>query len=895
MNNDTSEATHYLKLYSDFTNQTLIGIDRPARTVAEEVAYTRIYLQLEQLRYGDRLSFNISVADDVNQQHLLPTMLLHTYCQNAVKHGIGNKTGDGHIDIDISRRSDGYLVVRVSDNGVGRAAAAQLNSNSTRQGLRILLEQIELYNQTNRRPISQTVTDLFEAGRLANGTFHFDLDVADLSDGLHRLSYMLSNGKGVTTKVQTQFFTKIPLGGYGTVEYWYWLNDREGDDIHKTKVDPRQNPFSLLTLLPVEEVPIRSSCFEFRIVGDKPTIFAKNDFHARFYDASGRFVDLNRQYVDERVSQEVSETTLLQAIVLGTRVKGPMLAPEVQTIKSVSLPRPGTNEITWFQMEAEPGDSLQFHLDRAATMQLFSPTGREVYRAEGAASVQWGGIHAEETGTYYLAVHDVTATYGSTLTLYYEFIERIAVLRQDIATVGNGGPSTITFQGNGFDELTKVSLRLGGTTLNSVNIGHETNATTSVKFDFGGAPFGDYDAVFYFGDEEIVVEQCVTVEQAVPVIIDGYLSYSQNFLVSLGNTYEFHLTNHGNQTAYDYPFTVCVYTTEPSNLEWVIIGGHELTEFEVIDDDSQEGLPYVRRYTVDYTLRPSTTEILLVKVKTALTGFVHVVIDGIAGGTSNAVNSLDPNDIYGYIADDGSKVIPAGETQVYYTIEFENDPAFATAATHDIRVTDQLDADLFDLTSFMPTRIKIGSHEVTLTGNDVPSAITGNLESTTTVVTIDMRPQINAVAEVKCAFDPQTGLAQWNISSLDPMTMEPTTEPMDGILPVNDSEGNGIGQLSFDIRLKADLKAGTEIPNRAVITFDTNPPIETPTWVNIIGSGLRGDVNNDGQVGIGDIVAITNFMAGNPGNVTFEQADVNQDGDVGIGDIVAITNIMAGQ
>ena len=35
-------------------------------------------------------------------------------------------------------------------------------------------------------------------------------------------------------------------------------------------------------------------------------------------------------------------------------------------------------------------------------------------------------------------------------------------------------------------------------------------------------------------------------------------------------------------------------------------------------------------------------------------------------------------------------------------------------------------------------------------------------------------------------------------------------------------------------------------------------------------------------------------MAGNAGGMTLEQADVNGDGEVGIGDIVAITNIMAG-
>lgn len=62
----------------------------------------------------------------------------------------------------------------------------------------------------------------------------------------------------------------------------------------------------------------------------------------------------------------------------------------------------------------------------------------------------------------------------------------------------------------------------------------------------------------------------------------------------------------------------------------------------------------------------------------------------------------------------------------------------------------------------------------------------------------------------------------------------------------------------------------------------------------IIGE-LLGDVNNDGMVGIGDIVSVTNIMAGTENDpATKERADLNGDGDIGIGDIVSITNIMAG-
>ena len=178
LNNDMhDEAGKYLKLYSDFTNQTLSDIDRPARTVTEETKYARIYMELEQMRLEGRMTYSIQVANNVNQEALMPTMLLHTYCQNAVKHGIVNKPEGGHIDVTIAHDTNA-MVIRVKDNGVGRAKAATLNVHSSKQGLRILSEQIDLYNQTNHHPIVQTVTDLYDDKGEPAGTC-FEMRIPD--------------------------------------------------------------------------------------------------------------------------------------------------------------------------------------------------------------------------------------------------------------------------------------------------------------------------------------------------------------------------------------------------------------------------------------------------------------------------------------------------------------------------------------------------------------------------------------------------------------------------------------------------------------------------------------------------------------------------------------------
>ena len=181
----------------------------------------------------------------------------------------------------------------------------------------------------------------------------------------------------------------------------------------------------------------------------------------------------------------------------------------------------------------------------------------------------------------------------------------------------------------------------------------------------------------------------------------------------------------------------------------------------------------------------------------------------------------DPNDIYGYRSESDTTFIRKGLTDVFYNIEFENDPDIATAAAHTIVVKDTLDARYFDLSSFRPTSIKIGKVMTDLDGE--PSF----------VKTVDLRPSINVIAEVRSEYDEKKGISTWTIVSLDPMTMEPTDNPVWGVLPINHN-GNGQGEITFDIKLKANLPDGVEIANRASIVFDQNEPIITPTWVNVV-------------------------------------------------------------
>lgn len=173
--NSVTKANHYLSLYSRFTNSTLLDVDKPSRSIGEEIQYIRLYLSLEQLRYGESLSYRILMAPEVDTGTQVPNMILHTYCENAVKHGLRNKPGKGHIDIEVTTRPGG-INIAVTDDGIGREAAAAFSSSSTKQGLSIMEQQIELYNQRNDKHIVQTVTDLKTPEGRACGT-RFELFV----------------------------------------------------------------------------------------------------------------------------------------------------------------------------------------------------------------------------------------------------------------------------------------------------------------------------------------------------------------------------------------------------------------------------------------------------------------------------------------------------------------------------------------------------------------------------------------------------------------------------------------------------------------------------------------------------------------------------------------------
>jgi len=90
----------------------------------------------------------------------------------------------------------------------------------------------------------------------------------------------------------------------------------------------------------------------------------------------------------------------------------------------------------------------------------------------------------------------------------------------------------------------------------------------------------------------------------------------------------------------------------------------------------------------------------------------------------------------------------------------------------------------------------------------------------------------------------------------------------------------------------------TEFRLDETIAFEAQAVAGTPgdPLVLTLGDGLMGDVNGDGKVLIGDVIAILNYIVGfTSDNFNEKAADVNGDGNILIGDVIAVLNIIVSQ
>lgn len=117
MHRDVEAADRMLTRLSDLLRVTLENLGQSEISLQTELDFLDKYLQIEQTRFLDRLTVRFDVQPDALDTRV-PCLLLQPLVENAIKHGVAKKAGNGHIDIS-ARRDGDKLVIEVRDDGVG--------------------------------------------------------------------------------------------------------------------------------------------------------------------------------------------------------------------------------------------------------------------------------------------------------------------------------------------------------------------------------------------------------------------------------------------------------------------------------------------------------------------------------------------------------------------------------------------------------------------------------------------------------------------------------------------------------------------------------------------------------------------------------------------------------
>ena len=137
---DTARAVRALSLLSDVLRTTVNAGDSHETTLSLELDFVSRYLEIERVRFGDRLRVTLDVPPSLNDA-LVPRFVLQPFVENSLKHGVLRERTGNVIAVE-ARADDRGLTLTVRDDGRGLPSAPETVSGVGIANARARLERM---------------------------------------------------------------------------------------------------------------------------------------------------------------------------------------------------------------------------------------------------------------------------------------------------------------------------------------------------------------------------------------------------------------------------------------------------------------------------------------------------------------------------------------------------------------------------------------------------------------------------------------------------------------------------------------------------------------------------------------------------------------------------------
>jgi len=151
-----------IRLFFDFSRKEQV-------TISEEIILLTHYLEIEKLRFEDKVSFEIIIDKELDpDEQMLPAMILQPIVENAINHGIFHKQGKGKVIVHFKYIDEFSFQAIVEDDGIGINQANSVKTHSANaskesHATEIITERLELLTLSKQWNVDYSIVDLAEA------------------------------------------------------------------------------------------------------------------------------------------------------------------------------------------------------------------------------------------------------------------------------------------------------------------------------------------------------------------------------------------------------------------------------------------------------------------------------------------------------------------------------------------------------------------------------------------------------------------------------------------------------------------------------------------------------------------------------------------------------------
>jgi tetratricopeptide (TPR) repeat protein len=172
--NNSFLAMTYLAKFAKLMRYILENSRKNMILLEDEINALTLNMELERIRFKENFDFKVVVDEKLDPSALfIPPMLIQPFIENAMKHGLRNKSGNGMLEVNF-KPAGKLIYCTVKDNGIGREAAEKLkkekNPNHKSVGMEVTAERIEVLRQQYKEDISIIISDLTNPDGSAAGT-----------------------------------------------------------------------------------------------------------------------------------------------------------------------------------------------------------------------------------------------------------------------------------------------------------------------------------------------------------------------------------------------------------------------------------------------------------------------------------------------------------------------------------------------------------------------------------------------------------------------------------------------------------------------------------------------------------------------------------------------------